>query len=266
MRYTLAFAAVLLLQHPAVAATCPFAAWTRYLDSPVLQHPSGAYVFATTGVKVDADGAPNAYHPDDVGLHCTKDTGFRGLDCPANAGYPGTPWWPSVLVADPQDPSRPYIQPPSSAFAGFFVSQTSLKDTAKPSTDPSKYVDSRSVPYLVFPGNFHKMKGTGNLGDVGFALNISNGKGSALIVAEIGPAAAKLGELSIALAAALGGENLNPRTGAGAPTGKILYVIFPRSAATPAWPLTPEALSRRAEAFLSNVGGIEALASCREAL
>ena len=202
------YASVLLLslQLPAVTATCPFAAWTSYQTSTLLRHPSGAYVFAATKVKVDADGAPNAYHPDNVGSHCTKGNGLKGLDCPANAGYPGTSWWPSVLVADPKDPSRPYVQPETSDFPGFFVSQTSLKDKSKPATDTRKYVDSRVVPYVVLPGKLYKMKGTGSLGDFGYALNTSNGKGSPFIVAEIGPASATLGEMSIGLGDSIGGR------------------------------------------------------------
>src|SRR3954454_10839636 len=43
-----------------------------------------AYAFVTDHAAADADGAPNAYHPDDVGKRCTKDP-HVGLDCPANA-------------------------------------------------------------------------------------------------------------------------------------------------------------------------------------
>ena len=49
-----------------------------------------AYAYETNHTAVDADGAPNAYHPDDI-----------GLDALANAGYPHTNWWKDVLVPDP---------------------------------------------------------------------------------------------------------------------------------------------------------------------
>jgi hypothetical protein len=250
----------------AEGASCSFIPWSTYLGSKLLRLPRRSpYAFATEKVKVDADGAPNAYHPDDVGLDCAKGSGFKGLDCPANAGYPRTAWWPSVLVPDPADPKQAFVQPPPGEFAGYFVSQTSLKDQTKAATDPAKYVDARTVPYLVLPGNFYKMKGTGGLGDIGFAVNVANGKAAGFVIAEVGPPAAPLGEMSIALAAALGGSHPNPRTGSGAPSGKILYVVFPGSRAAPAWPKSSDGLASESSDLLNAIGGVEALTSCRDA-
>ena len=143
-------------------------------------------MFATTHAQVDADGAPNAYHPDDVGLNCKTGTGFKGLDCPANGGYPNGDWWPSAIVPDPKNKKKGYVQP-DGEFKGFFVSQTSLRDGARSDLDPAKYVNAAAVPYLVFPGAFHQKAGTGTLGDLGYAVNLDNGKTSAFIVAEVGP-------------------------------------------------------------------------------
>ena len=42
--------------------------------------------------------------------------------------------------------------------------------------------------------------------------------------------------MSIALAQALGGQNPNPRTGAGKPDGKIAYVVFPKAGPIPRGP------------------------------
>jgi hypothetical protein len=61
-----------------------------------------------------------------------------------------------------------------------------------------------------------------------------NGQESAAIVADVGPRNDPLGEVSIRLAENLGGHNVNPRNGAGMPTGRFAYVVFPRSKATPA--------------------------------
>jgi Fungal chitosanase of glycosyl hydrolase group 75 len=221
----------------------------------------GPYIFVTDEVKVDADGAPNAYHPDDVGLHCTKGVGFKGLDCPENGGYPSQSWWRSAIVADPQNNNTGYVQP-NGAFKGYFVSQTSLKDKTKSDLDPEKYVDSTSVPYIVFPGNFNAMIGTGSIGDYGFAIHVESGHSSPFIVAEIGPSDAKLGEMSISLGVVLGGVNPNPRTGAGTPKGKIAYIIFPYSKAIPAWPISQDNLNVKANALLDSIGGVEVLKSC----
>jgi hypothetical protein len=146
------------------AATCPFQKWEQYQGTQLLREkPKDAYIFSTNQVKVDADGAPNAYHPDDVGLHCTKGTGFKGLDCPANGGYPKESWWRSAILPDPKNNNQGYIQP-DGTFKGYFVSQTSLKDNSKSNLDTKKYVDSTQIPYLVFPGKFNTMNGTGSMG------------------------------------------------------------------------------------------------------
>lgn len=245
---------------------CPYATWKDYRGTPLLKHSSAkAYLYASDEVKVDADGAPNAYHPDDVGLNCRTGTGFKGLDCPANAGYPNASWWRDALVADPDNAERAFVQPVG-PFAGFFVSMTSLENAAKEKTDPARYVDSTAVPYIVFPGKFYDMKGTGRMGDLGYAVNLDNALSSPFVVADIGPSDAELGEMSIALAEALGGSAPNPRTGAGAPTGKILYVVFPKSSRDHPWPQARADLAQRVDALLNEVGGADAATACRNAL
>lgn len=267
MREVILLAPLLLMSQPALAASCSYLQWDEYQGSKLLRLPDrSAYIFRSAKVKVDADGAPNAYHPDDVWLHCTRGVGFKGLDCPANAGYPNSNWWRSVLVADPTDPSRAYVQPPSSDFAGFFVSKTSLKDPGKAVTDPKMYVDSRTIPYLVFPGKFHKKAGTGTTGDLGYAFNLANGSQSPFVVADIGPPEAALGEMSIALAEAMGGTNPNPRTGAGSPAGQIVFVVFPKSGESHKWPLTRKQITTYADELLGRSGGVDGVMACRDAL
>jgi len=257
---------VVMYSNVAFAFDCTFINQELYQNSKILKLPhKNAYIFATKEVKVDADGAPNAYHPGDINLHCRRGEGFKGLDCPANAGYPNSNWWSSALLPDPANASRAYVQK-SGQYKGFFVSQTSLKDPEKQNIQTEKYVDARSVPYLVFPGNFYKKKGTGLIGDFGYAINVETGRASPFIVAEIGPPNAHLGEMSIALGVALGGSNPNPRTGGGTPKGKILYVIFPRSAKSPAWPISPETLSSTVTSLLDGIGGSEALSRCADSL
>jgi hypothetical protein len=199
---------------------------------------------------VDADGAPNAYHPDG-----------KGLDYLANAGYPNSSWWKDVLVEDPANPGTAYQQP-YGPFKGYFVSKTSLQDLSKRDTDPARYVDATKIPYLVFPRSFYKMKGTGRLGDVGYAFNLSGGESSPFVVADIGPSSAKLGEISIALAEVIGGVDVSPKDGSGLPPGKILYVVFPYSSRITPWPLTKEQIKKTSEALLEAVGGEDAVREC----
>ena len=196
-------------------------------------------------------------------MHCTHGTGFRGLDCPANAGYPNQSWWRSAILPDPKNSNRAFVQPEPAEFAGYFVSQTTLSDRTKASTDPTKYVDSRNVPYLVFPGEYFAMAGTGVMGDFGYAINVSTGKASAFVVAEVGPSKAELGEMSIALATALGGTNPNPRTGSGVPAGKTIYLVFPRSRLAPAWPVPNDQIAARVDQHLESVGGTNAILGCQ---
>ena len=262
----LVLSALVVQVNDASAQQCLFSEPFTYGDSTLLRHPEkDAYVFAIKHVKIDADGAPNAYHPDDIHLNCETGTGFKGLDCPANGGY-GTSWWRSALVPDPANDSKPYVQPSPSEFAGYFVSQTSLTDPAKAAIDPARYVDARTVPYLVFPRNFQAMQGTGFIGDIGYAINTSNGKTSPFIVADTGPSKATLGEMSIALAKALGGADPNPRTGTGLPTGKILVLVLRRSFAHPKWPLSSMEIDATANKHLTALGGKQQLLACADRL
>lgn len=221
---------------------------------------SGAYCYSTTHSRVDADGAPNAYHPDD--LKRTKPP-FLGLDNPANAGWPKTDWWPSVLARDPARPSQPFRQT-TGEFKGYFVAQTSLRVRGGDPQNPATYADSRTVPYTVLPGSvFPIKKGTGAPGDVGWAWNLANGKNTAFVIGDTGGGVnAKLGEGSLALFTALGGTNPNARTGAGVAPGRMRFVVFPGSRKALGWPATNAQITSLAGRLLENVGGAAALAAC----
>ena len=259
---------ILLLATPlAQSAVCPFDFWTDYqgvkkekkgdvvIEIPtvdkLLKNKSGsAYLFATAHIAIDADGAPNAYHPDGI-----------GLDKVANAGYPNSDWWADVLVPDPENPKVAYQQP-AGEFAGYFVSKTSLEDKSKDDKDPVRYVDATTIPYLVFPGAFYKMKGTGRRGDKGFAINTTTGKMSSFVVADIGPYRHPLGEVSIALAENISGQSASPRTGLGRSIGRTIYVVFPYTSKTQPWPFSVAQMDGYRDAFLKTVGGIDAIRGC----
>ena len=224
---------------------------------------SGAYCYATEHSRIDADGAPNAYHPNDLGR---KTPPYLGLDNPANAGWSlssHASWWPDVLVADPEHPSRPFVQR-NGPFADYFVSQTALRVKGGVRTEPKTYADSRTIPYVVLPGStFPKLRGTGAPGDVGMVWNLANGKSTPFVIGDAGGGNdAKLGEGSIALFAALGGVNLNARNGAGVALGVMRYVVFPRSRKALGWPATPNAIADLAGRLLEGVGGEKALTKC----
>lgn len=244
-----------LAQNP---PACTFDAWRTYQGTQLYQHrpdpntAADAYYYVTQRISIDADGAPNAYHPNDT-----------GLDELANAGYPNGNWQ-SMLVPDPGAPNRPYVQVGGS-FAGFFVSATALQDASLPATDPDRYVDASTIPYLVFPSTFHQIQGTGRMGDFGYAINLTTGDPTGFIVADVGPANHSLGEISIAMANELGGHEANPRNGSGAPSGPFAYVVFPASSAqNPAdrWRLPDNTIQTRAFELLTQIGGPEMIRSC----
>lgn len=224
-----------------------------FRGTQVLRQAQGlAYAYETTDKAVDADGAPNAYHPDDV----------SGLDALGNAGYghPHQSWWPEVLVPDPQNPSVAYVQP-GGPFAGFFVAQSALRKPHGTATDPATYVDATKVPYVVIPTGFEHFPGVTSAkpGDVGYATNLANGKTTAFIVGDAGGGStAKLGEGSIALWVALGGVNPNPRNGHGVPPGSVQYILFPGSRKPGAglWPRTQADIDGQVAQLLTSTPGI----------
>ena len=217
--------------------------WFEYEGITIRQvGQDGAYTYRTTHVALDADGSPRAYRPDG-----------NGLDANANAGYPNK-GWRSVLATDPDDRTKPYIQT-DGPFAGCFVSKTSLRDSEKPDTDISAYVNAENVPYIVFPGAFYAIRGTGKFGDLVMARRVGDERSVAAIVADGGPTKAPLGEISLALATAFGAQNPNPRTGENGPAGMFEYVVFPGSLSEPAWPRDPEDIDTHARDLLEAIGG-----------
>lgn len=217
--------------------------WFNYEGVPIRRVDGGpAYTYRTGHVALDADGSPRAYHPDDI-----------GIDANANAGYP-LKGWRSVLAVDPADSSRPFVQP-DGPHRGYFVSKTSLRDHDLPDTDPRAFVDAEAIPYIVFPGAFYGVQGTGRYGDLAIVRDVERDRQTAAIVADGGPSKAPLGEMSLALATALGGTHPNPRNGQGAPRGTFQYVIFPGSSARPAWPRQWTEIEASAERLLAQIGG-----------
>lgn len=221
-----------------------FRPWTSYYGIELARHPSGAYSYSTEHVALDADGSPFAYHPEN-----------RGRDDLCFASWPsGSEDWRSILVADPTDPERPYVQPSGPA-KGYFLSMTSLRSLQSSPTDAGTYVNSETIPYLVFPGDFLKIEGVGGFGDIVMARNLANGLTSWAIVADQAPASHPLGEISLRLAENLGGANPNPRNGDGIAPGMVQYMIFPNSRLNPPWPQSPEVLEATARRLFEAVGG-----------
>lgn len=219
-----------------------------FRSTKLLRQADGrAYAYQTSYKSIDVDGAPDAYHPDDI-----------GRDRLANAGYPHTNWWRKVLVPDPADPDRAFEQP-GGRYAGYYVSRTSLRSPRGAETDPATYVDARTVPYIVLPTGFEKVSFAARMGDVGFATNLETGDTTAFIVGDSGGGSqAELGEASVAFFVALGGQDPNPRNGRGLPDGTIQYIVFPgsRRAGNDIWPRTTRDIAEQVQDLLATTPGI----------
>jgi len=197
--------------------------------------------FYQSGLMIDADGAYHAYHPD----------GRSGLDYLGNAGRPGN-WW--ALVTDNGQPNgRPLIQTAADPAPGFYISTTSLEDENCDRKDPRRYVNAEAVNFVVLPGRL----GLGaKLGDFAVVLRPSTAAYDYAVYADVGPAS-KIGEASIALAAALGVPS-SPKTG-GVGHG-IAYIVFPGSAQN--WPLSQPEIDQYGAQFFSKWGGLDKAKAC----
>jgi hypothetical protein len=211
-----------------------------YSDINALQNDPSAF-FYEGGMMIDADGGYHAYHPD----------GKSGLDFLDNAGKPGN-WW--ALVTDNGKPSgNPVIQKKGDPAPGFYISSTSLEDTSIDARDPRRYVDAESVNFFVLPG---KLGLGAKLGDFGVVIRPDRNDYDYAVYADAGPAG-KIGEGSIALAAALGIPS-HPKNG-GIAHG-ILYIVFPGS--QQGWPLTQAEIDRHAAALFAKWGGLDKAKEC----
>jgi hypothetical protein len=186
-----------------------FALWDQggqhVVKAPICRLATANTFFFIAGMTIDADGAPNAYNPDDT-----------GLDELANAGWPNQR---NVIVTDRH--GNPVVQQEGDPFPGHYISCTSLADKSKEFTDPARYVDATKVPYVALPQEIAQKAGT-QLGDFAFVLNLRNGKSSFAIYADIG----SLGEGSVALAERLG---ISANARHGGESDGVLYMFFPGS-------------------------------------
>jgi hypothetical protein len=196
-------------------------------------HP--AFFFAA-GMTIDADGAPNAYGPEDM-----------GLDDIANAGSPGH--WDGVIT---DDDGNPMIQSELDPYPGYYVSCTSLSDRNKARYDPTRYVDASKIPYVVLPGGLARQAGA-RLGDFAAVMNDRNQRVSFAIFADVGT----LGEGSIALADNLG---IGSDARNGGRSRGVFYLVFPGTGNRQ--PRTVDEINAEGAKALADWGGIDQLTSC----
>lgn len=164
----------------------------------------------TAGFMIDADGAPKAYNADSK----------IALDYLGNAGKPGN-WWALVTDTRKKD-GTPLVQTATDPAPGYYISMTSLQDNSKADSDPNRYVNSETIPYIAIPPKFSK---DFRPGDIALVVNKANNKRCFAIFADTGPAN-KIGEGSIFLAKQLG-INSNPKNGGA--SSDIVYILIKKS-------------------------------------
>ncbi|MGO1068687.1 hypothetical protein [Lysobacter sp. CA199] len=229
--------------------------WIEYRGTVVHAIDTGvrqAYAYLSPGIAITAAGAPDAYHPENIGSGHIRRTEWPDGE------------WRCALVADPKHPRRP-LQQPAGRHAGYFVSITALSDVSRARTDPGAYVDAGRIPYLVLPASFRAMEGTGDLGDFVVAYQPATRRCSYGLIGDIGPDRS-LGEVSTRMASDLSGQRAEARSGRGLPPGPTLCLVFPRSRLAPVWPIPPAAIRGRCEYLLKGLGGPIRLVQLAEAL
>ena len=158
------------------------------------------------GMTIDADGAPNAYGPNN-----------SGLDYTANGGNDqGGSWWGGPTGND----GKPLKQKIYEPYPGMYISATSLVVPHYADSIQYRYIDSSSIPFFVLPGGHSN---GARHGDCGLVLNEKTGDNCYAIFADTGPAN-KIGEGSIRLAEALSLDP-NPKSG-GTSAKQIVYLVF----------------------------------------
>jgi hypothetical protein len=198
--------------------------------------------FVRSRLAIDADGAPDAYHP---GYSCEpkkvmkfKTKAHPEWGCvPTHDSYAGQDWLQNA--GDPKgfygivyrDAGRTQlcVQGKGDPREGFYVSSTALMDKAKRAKnpcDPTAYVDSNTIPFVSLPRELFEKKLIA-LGDFAYVYDLKSKKGTGAIVGDVGPRG-KIGEASIAVAKALGASGV-VKHGGGIGADQVVYLLFPRS-------------------------------------
>ena len=189
--------------------------------------PSDArFVLFQSRLRVNTDGAPNSYHPDDpegrirainnianaIGVRRNGKSAsyvekirvfeeFRDHDWTVPAGYQIT--WQNVLAARTEKSRKVPCVFTSGEYNGYFGSLTGLTnqlpDAVADECNAANQLDQRFIPALVMAGGHNPLKKFGaSIGDLVIAINPINGAVQAAVVGDSGPPD-NLGEGSVAL-------------------------------------------------------------------
>ncbi len=180
-------------------------------------------LFFQTKMSCDVDGSPNAYHPDDDGL---------ALDVINSAGgrrKDDLPKGPLVVQPSPDvvvySNGQPFLQA-DGPFKGFYVSETSLNNPGLAATDPARYLDARSFPYVVLPGG---LVPEATLGDLVAIFDPLSRRLTFAVYGDIGPSS-ECGEAALATLLRLGLPAVDGKSSPGETRHDLFYLVFPKTA------------------------------------
>lgn len=246
-------------------------------------------IFFKTSLRVNTDGAPNSYHPQDltgtqrainnicngVGVYRIGSNGRRiKLPCQEArrifARFRDSNWrvppghrinWQSVIAPLTEDGRIVPCVFQNGDFRGYFGSLTSLKNGLTGADGGEcgnkNQLDQRFIPAFVLPGGQNVVRAFGaDVGDLLVAYNPRNNIVAVAIVGDTGPVD-KLGEGSVGLNMALLGRTEQPTTYRDAlrlDTGnnEMLIAIIPNSRSfNPQKPFTKENIDERIQNWIS---------------
>jgi hypothetical protein len=241
--------------------------------------------YRTPELRVDADGAPDAYRVDGRGLSYTCDgvvaveNGIRYThrshpeiwQAKCNAGWAEARQTGDYRRLDifgfETRNGVPVVQGPGDPFPGeAFVTTTSVKIPRQPSGTQRENVNAREIPFVVLPSGFvrrHRVMP----GAIAVAFRPKTGR---LAFAAYGDSGGLLNEASVRLHQDLGGNPFVTRNGVQRAKRNIndlvLVAVFPRLAPTPdadhgRWRTAIEAAGRAA---FNSWGGVARLRACTE--
>lgn len=275
-------ALLLCLFATAATAQCPLTQESTFAHAEIgavkvfRDAPSNAIAFASQ-MQVNTDGAPDSYHPDDIGITHICNGVSVGPACTWKAqclpefrqaraeGFRG-PQKICFFAMATDAAGVPIIQGAADPRPGYFVSTTALRQPGQNARTPQAQLDSNTVPFAVIPGTWQSSGKPGpRLGDFGVAWRRSNGKLATFVVGDTGPRN-KLGEGSVALHQALGNDPFMDRFGVrrarkGIGGRDVVYLLFPGSARA-GEPIDAALIERIAGPLFERFGGIERLKTC----
>ncbi len=222
------------------------------LSIPVRRVHGTTALFYQSKMSCDVDGSPNAYHSIDDALSLdTIDSAYGQRVNNLPAGPLTVQPSPDVVV---YVNGAPYIQTDGD-YKGFFLSETSLRNTDLPMTDPNAYLDARKIQYIVLADGFFP---EATVGDLAAVYDPVSKKYAFAVFGDIGPSS-ESGEASLATLQRLGLPATDGKFSPAETRTDMFYLVFPGSNAllkkAEKWPYHQATIDRLSNRLFRKWGG-----------